>query len=291
MVELKSLIALLPFLFSYLASAEPEANPEPQWWDGGNSNGNKQQDGKQSGQSTGGWGNPYQPYQNTPFQQDPRPGSNPFQNGQPNIAPTPTTNQPTPTTPTHDPDDDEPSNPRWTPPPNWGPRTTPFGPTTPQTPLITPPAPTPPQQPPPPPPPPKPTGTRPDYCTNPDLICTTTGQGPKEPIPYAVTCGKTRFNEYDVSNALNTGCYWFKKGTTIAGTEFPRVFDNEAGRFDFGVVKAPFWEFPLIESAGFVSGPPGPHRVIFSTPDCFLAGEITSEGQKAGVYTECTEEF
>jgi hypothetical protein len=84
------------------------------------------------------------------------------------------------------------------------------------------------------------------------LICTTTIDEPKEPVPYAVTCGKTRFNEYDVTNALNTGCYYWKKNSKIAGTEFPKLFNNN--RFDFGEIKGPFYEFPLIDSAAYVSG-------------------------------------
>jgi hypothetical protein len=71
-----------------------------------------------------------------------------------------------------------------------------------------------------------------------------------------VTCGKTRFNEYDVSNALNTGCYYWKKNQKIAGTEFPKLFPN-TGRFDFGDIKGPFYEFPLIDSAAYVSGMSG----------------------------------
>jgi hypothetical protein len=39
------------------------------------------------------------------------------------------------------------------------------------------------------------------------------------------------------------------------------------------------------------SGEPGADRVVFSTPDCFLAGELTMQGQRAGQYTECTEEY
>jgi hypothetical protein len=38
-------------------------------------------------------------------------------------------------------------------------------------------------------------------------------------------------------------------------------------------------------------GNPGMDRVIFNYPDCFLGGELTSEGQQAGRYTECSEEY
>ncbi|TID18769.1 putative extracellular guanyl-specific ribonuclease T1 [Venturia nashicola] len=331
MLDLKSLITLSILLFSYPPSFA-SASPEPQWWAGGNPNGNGQQQGQPAGgwsqaqpQQGAQWGRPNQAPQaqqgpqlgrpdqtnnpnqnNAPYEQVPRPanpgypqqnaqpGNNPYQNAQV-PQPTPAT-PPQPTTPRDQdpPDNDGPSGPRWTPPPSWGPRTIPFGPKPPQDPPTTtppPPLPVPVPNQPNQPPKPKPAGTRPDYCTNPDLICTTANNEHKEPIPYAVTCGKSRFNQFDVSNALSTGCYWFKKNSTISGTEFPKVFDNSKGRFDFGKLKGPFFEFPLIDSAAYVSGPPGDHRVIFSTPDCFLAGEITSEGQSKGVYTECTEEF
>lgn len=53
---------------------------------------------------------------------------------------------------------------------------------------------------------------------------------------------------------MNTGCYWWKKNAKIAGTEFPKLFDNSRGRFDFGSIKGTFYEFPLIDSAAYVSG-------------------------------------
>jgi hypothetical protein len=85
------------------------------------------------------------------------------------------------------------------------------------------------------------------------LICTTTIDAPREPVPYAVTCGRKRFNEYDVSNALTQGCYYWKKNQKVAGTEFPKSFANTQ-RFDFGDIKGPFFEFPLINDAAYVSG-------------------------------------
>lgn len=53
---------------------------------------------------------------------------------------------------------------------------------------------------------------------------------------------------------MNTGCYWWKKNAKISGTEFPKQFSNDRGRFDFGTIKGPFFEFPLIDSAAYVSG-------------------------------------
>jgi hypothetical protein len=72
-------------------------------------------------------------------------------------------------------------------------------------------------------------------------------------VPFVATCGKKRYDEYDVSNALTAGCFYFKKGTKIANTEFPKVFVNSQ-RFDFGDIRGQLMEFPLIESAPFISG-------------------------------------
>jgi hypothetical protein len=47
----------------------------------------------------------------------------------------------------------------------------------------------------------------------------------------------------------------------------------------------------LLLTSGSFTGDPGLDRVIFSTPDCFLAGELTMQGQGAGRYTECSEEY
>jgi hypothetical protein len=76
---------------------------------------------------------------------------------------------------------------------------------------------------------------------------------PKEPVPFVATCGKKRYDEYDVSNALTAGCFYFKKGVKLAGTDFPRTFVNSQ-RFDFGDIRGNLMEFPLIESAPYVNG-------------------------------------
>jgi hypothetical protein len=222
-------------------------------------------------------------------------------------APRPTANAPIPR---DDPDDDDP--PRWTPPPQWGPKgSRPFGPRTTTVTVST-----------------TPTAggrrtTKPPApkvtSYNSDQIPTTTTDLPKEPVPFIATCGKKRYDEYDVSNALTAGCFYFKKGTKLAGTEFPKAFVNTQ-RFDFGDIRGQLMEFPLIESAPYISGmsfpllikfwiprqfheieyanlfftdvgDPGLDRVIFSTPDCFLAGELTMQGQTTGRYTECSEEY
>jgi hypothetical protein len=54
---------------------------------------------------------------------------------------------------------------------------------------------------------------------NSDQIPTTTPDIPKEPVPFGVKCGKKKYDEYDVSNALTAGCFYWKKGTKIANTE------------------------------------------------------------------------
>jgi hypothetical protein len=71
-------------------------------------------------------------------------------------------------------------------------------------------------------------------------------------VPFITVCGPTRYVEDDVSNALISGCYYKNKTTTVSKTEFPRRFQDN--RFNFEPVKGPFWEFPLISSAGFVGG-------------------------------------
>jgi hypothetical protein len=88
---------------------------------------------------------------------------------------------------------------------------------------------------------------------NSDQIPTTTVDQPKEPVPFVAQCGRKRYDEYDVSNALTAGCFYFKKGTKIGGTEFPKLFTNGQG-FDFGDIRGPFYEFPLISSAPYISG-------------------------------------
>jgi hypothetical protein len=72
-------------------------------------------------------------------------------------------------------------------------------------------------------------------------------------VPFIATCGKKRYDEYDVSNALTAGCYYFKKGQKLPGTDFPKPFANTQ-RFDFGDVRSGLFEFPLIESAPYISG-------------------------------------
>jgi hypothetical protein len=275
MQELKSLITLSLFLFSasLTTKADPIPNPEPQWetvFGNGNKNGDRS-----SQQQQPDWGSPYQNNSN-PQLQDPKPGSSPAGWGQPAATPRPNPTAAPPPRQT-DPDDEAP---RWTPPPAWGPRTTPFGPKA-TSQAETPPAPT---------ASPKPnaTGKRPDYCSNTDLICATIVDAPEEPVPYAVMCGKARYNKFDVTNALTAGCYYWKKNQRVG--DFPKVFAN-AEKFDFGDTKGPFYEFPLIDSAAYISGPPGPDRVVFNTPDCFLAGELTNNGIISTSYTECTEEF
>jgi len=125
--------------------------------------------------------------------------------------------------------------------------------------------------------------------TGPQTIPTTTTEKPREPVPFLTTCGRTRYIEDDVQNALIAGCYYKNKTTTVNKSEFPKPFANTQG-FNFGNVQPPFWEFPLINSAGYVGGPPGPDRVIFNEP-CFLAGEITQTNAGARGFTECVEAF
>jgi len=75
---------------------------------------------------------------------------------------------------------------------------------------------------------------------------------------------------------------------TVNRSEWPKTFDNAGNKFNFGDVKGPFWEFPLISSAAYIGGNPGPDRVIFNTA-CFLAGELTQNGAGPRGYTECRE--
>ncbi|KAF2432450.1 Ribonuclease/ribotoxin [Tothia fuscella] len=284
MLEIKSLLPFCLLLLRASSSASPEPLPaaSPQW--GGST-------------ATAPWGNPWVQAQQTgaPWLQNGNGGqqgnSNPWQgaipqqqgngnprpysgNGNGNGNPRPTAaSRPSPK---DDPDDDEP--PRWTAPPAWGPSRTPFGPK-PQTPTLTSSR--------------RKTTKDPNPATisyNSDQIPTTTADPIKEPVPFVARCGKKRYDEYAISNALTAGCFYWKKGTTSGGSVFPKKFDN-AQRFDFGDIKGTLFEFPLIEDAAYISGEPGPDRVIFSTPECYLAGELTSQGLSGGRYTECSEEY
>jgi hypothetical protein len=148
------------------------------------------------------------------------------------------------------------STPRWTAPTAWGPnKTKPFGQTE----------------------------------TGPQTIPTTTTAAPREPVPFMTTCGRNRYVEDDVSNALIAGCYYKNKTKTVSKSEYPRLFENNY-RINFDPVQGPFFEFPLIQSAPYVGGPPGPDRVIFSE-SCYLAGEITQNGAGARGFVECIETF
>jgi hypothetical protein len=168
------------------------------------------------------------------------------------------------------------STPRWTAPTAWGPnKTKPFGQTE----------------------------------TGPQTIPTTTTAAPREPVPFMTTCGRNRYVEDDVSNALIAGCYYKNKTKTVSKSEYPRLFENNY-RINFDPVQGPFFEFPLIQSAPYVggkldtvqnglirvtdadifAGPPGPDRVIFSE-SCYLAGEITQNGAGARGFVECIETF
>jgi hypothetical protein len=112
------------------------------------------------------------------------------------------------------------STPHWTAPTAWGPnRTKPFG----QTP------------------------------TGPQTIPTTTTAPPKEPVPFMTNCGRARYVEDDVSNALIAGCYYKNKTRTVNKSEYPRPFQN-LYNFNFEPVTGPFFEFPLIASAPYVGG-------------------------------------
>jgi hypothetical protein len=72
-------------------------------------------------------------------------------------------------------------------------------------------------------------------------------------VPFLTTCGYTKYVEYDVSNALISGCYYKNKTKTVNKSEFPRPFENTYN-FNFGDVLGPYWEFPLISSAGYIGG-------------------------------------
>jgi hypothetical protein len=118
---------------------------------------------------------------------------------------------------------DEPGPTRtWTQPSAWGPPRSPFGPTS------------------------TPTG--------PQTIPTTTTEFPRPNVPFLTVCGMTKYVEDDVSNALITGCYYKNKTQTVNKSEYPKPFDNSRGRFNFGDVLGPFWEFPLISSAAYIGG-------------------------------------
>jgi len=263
MYELKSLASLLLLIAPSLAA--PEANPQWSWFNQGQNPAPKQpQQQPQPGF------NPYQPF--NAYQPVQQPTGVPYAFGGNQQAPRPTKT-----------DDDEP---KWTPPPQWGPKTgrQPFGPKSPT--IGGPPgaitgA-------------PKPQSTRPDYCSNTDVICTTTIEAPREPVPFKVTCGRLLYLEDDVSNALTAGCFYVKNKKKIGNSDYPKIFENRQ-RFDFGPVGAGagqvLYEMPLIGSAAYAGGPVGEDRVIFSTPDCFLAGEVTQQNAGQRGYTECTEQY
>jgi hypothetical protein len=150
----------------------------------------------------------------------------------------------------------QPQGPRWTAPSVWGPqRTSPFGAT--------------------------PTG--------PQTIPTTTTEAPKEPVPFIAVCGTNRYVEDDISNAIVAGCYYKNKTQTVNKSQYPKQFQNSQ-RFNFGQIAGPYYEFPLIGSAAYIGGPPGPDRVIFNER-CWLAGEITETGAGQYGFAACKEEF
>lgn len=109
-------------------------------------------------------------------------------------------------------------------------------------------------------------------------------------MPFLTVCGGMKYVEDDVSNALITGCYYKNKTQTVNKSEYPKPFDNSRGRFNFGDVLGPFWEFPLISSAAYIGGNPGPDRVIFNQA-CFLAGEVTETNAGPRGLTECRETY
>jgi hypothetical protein len=59
--------------------------------------------------------------------------------------------------------------------------------------------------------------------------------------------------EDDVHNALLMGCLYKNKTQTINDSGYPAPFPNSQ-RFNFGVIQGPYWEYPLISSAGFIGG-------------------------------------
>ncbi|KAF2396847.1 hypothetical protein EJ06DRAFT_559487 [Trichodelitschia bisporula] len=252
----------------------PLALASPQWGNWGNWGAQQQSPRPQQNQpwaqqTSPRWGN--QPAtQAQPWNNAPQPQTQPWNN-----APRPQTQYPRPTQqprPTAQPrpadDDDEPLT-KWTAPAQWGPKgTRPFGPRTTTvygTPGALPPSPT----------------------REPEPAGPTSTDPPKEPVPFVVTCGRTRYVEDDISNALTAGCFYQKKGTKVNGSEFPKEFVNNQG-FDFGELRAPFYEFPIIPSAPYVGGPAGNDRVVFSAGTCYLAGELVYQN---GKYTECSEEY
>jgi hypothetical protein len=99
----------------------------------------------------------------------------------------------------------------------------------------------------------KPTHNPATISYNSDQIPTTTPDLPKEPVPFVAKCGRRRYDEYAISNALIAGCFYIKKGTKAANSEFPKAFTNSQ-RFDFGDIRSPLYEFPLIEDAAYISG-------------------------------------
>jgi hypothetical protein len=125
----------------------------------------------------------------------------------------------------------------WTQPSAWGPPRNPFGPTS------------------------TPTG--------PQTIPTTTTEAPRPNVPFLTVCGGTRYVEDDVSNALIAGCFYKNKTSTVNKSEYPKQFDNSNGRFNFGDVAGPYWEFPLISSAAYIGGEFDAFRSIYSK-SCIL---------------------
>ncbi|KAF2666975.1 Ribonuclease/ribotoxin [Microthyrium microscopicum] len=214
-------------------------------------------------QTTRPWGRPWGPAPSAPAQppqQPPGPTWQPWGARPTNGAPAgPPPRQPT-TTPRPNPaapQETRSSTRTWTQPSAWGPPRSPFGPN------------------------PTPTG--------PQTIPTTTTDAPKEPVPFLTTCGRKKYIEYDVSNAIIGGCFYKNKTQTVNKSEFPKAFPNQQG-FNFGDVKGPYWEFPLIDSGGYIGGPPGPDRIVFNEA-CHLAGELTQTNAGARGLTECVEGY
>jgi len=108
-------------------------------------------------------------------------------------------------------------------------------------------------------------------------------------VPFIAVCGQNRYVEDDISNAVVAACYYKNKTQTVNNSGYPKSFANSQ-RFNFGSIFGPWWEFPLISSAAYVGGPPGPDRVVINQ-NCWLAGEVTQTGAGQKGYAACKEEF
>ncbi|KAJ6471080.1 guanyl-specific ribonuclease C2 [Mycena vitilis] len=101
-----------------------------------------------------------------------------------------------------------------------------------------------------------------------------------------VTCGRNRYETYEVNSAVRTGYGYLKKGKTISN--YPHVLNGIKSLLAAECKDVTAYEFPILPDAIFNgSTGPGPDRVILNGSGDYC-GVLTHTGASGNTFVSCT---